>query len=179
MEFTGKLLRIVKDYSTGGWAATFSINEEEALEASNSLIDKLLTVKATVYRKKRSIDANRLFWACLTEIANKQHIDKWELYLQKLKAHGKCYPVTIPSEAFESLKASWRECESVGEWVDEFGKSKMSVLCYPGSHLYNTEEFSHLLEDVIQDMKDLGLQPPTSQEMQRSLEEWEKRSTAH
>lgn len=178
MEFTGKLIRIVKDYSTGGWAVTFSINEDEALEASNSLIDKLLSVKATVYRKKRSIDSNALFWACVTQIANVTHQDKWDVYLQKVKAHGKCYPVTVIKEGLADLQATWRETEVVGEWTDELGITKCSVLCYPGTHLYNTKEFSSLLEDVIEDMKDLGLQPPTSQEMQRSLEEWEKR-TAH
>lgn len=174
MEFTGTLIGLAKDYASNEWRITFSVNEREALEAANELKEHPLSVVAKIFRKRRSIDANRLLWKCISDIAYAQHLDKWEVYLEKLKAHGKSYPVTIPAEAFETLKATWRECEAVGEWTDEFGVKRMSVICYPGSHLYNTEEFSHLLDDVIEDMNDLGLQPPTSEEMRRSLEEWEK-----
>lgn len=173
MEFTGRLVGLAKDWASSEWRITFTVNETEALGLADALRDRVLTISAKIFKKKRSIDANALFWKCLTEIAYATHQDKWDVYLQKLKAHGKCYSSAIVKEGLEDLKQTWREIEVVGEW-QEYGKTMVSVLMYPGSHLYNTQEFSHLLEDVIEDMKDLGLQPPTSEEMRRSLEAWEK-----
>lgn len=174
MEFTGKLVGLVKSWQKNEWTISFAVNEIEAVEAAGALEGLELCVKAEKKTKKRSANANRLFWECITKIAFSSHQDKWDVYMQKLKAHGKSYPTDIVKEGLEALKATWREIEVVGEWKDRYGKEWVSVLCYPGSSLYNTQEFASLLEDVIEDMKDLGLQPPTSQEMQRSLEQWEK-----
>ena len=104
MEFTGSLRGLAKDWESNEWRISFSVNESDALEAANELKDSVLTVTAKKYRKKRSKDANALLWACITEIANKVHSDKWEVYLQLLKRYGKCTPVTIKSEALEAFK---------------------------------------------------------------------------
>ena len=48
------------------------------------------------------------------------------------------------------------------------------MLCYFGSSTYNTKEFSVLLEGVISEMKEARLETPTSEDMRRSLEQWER-----
>ena len=48
------------------------------------------------------------------------------------------------------------------------------MLCYFGSSLMNTKEFSVLLDGIISEMKEMGLQTPASRDMQRALEEWER-----
>lgn len=175
MEFTGKLVGLVKDWASQEWRITFTVNEKEALEYSNELKDvEQLSIVAKKYYKGRSKDSNRLLWECITQIAAAEHLDKWEEYLKLLKRHGTAYPVTIVKEGLAALKATWREIEVVGEWKDEYGVERVTVLCYPGSSLYSTKEFSALLDDVIEDMKALGLQPPASEEMRRALEQWEK-----
>ena len=173
MKFTGKLKSLVKTWQDNQWTVSFSVAEEEALEALSELDGHELNIEAKKKVNHRSLDANRLLWECLTQIARETHQDKWDVYLSKLKAHGKCYPVTVVKAGVDALKAAWRESEIVGEWVD-CGVEKVTVLCYPGSHLYDSKEFSILLNDVTEDMKDLGLQPPSSEEMRRSLEQWEK-----
>lgn len=173
MEFTGQIVEAYKAFPSGEYRITFSVNERDAVEACSELQNILLQVKAVKYRKKRSVDANALLWKCLTEMAAKLNCDKWEVYLQELKHFGKCVPLTIQKDALEVFKQTWREIEIVGEF-EAYGQKMVSLICYFGSHLYNTEEFSRLLNGVIQDMKDMGLQPPPSEDMRRSLEEWER-----
>lgn len=49
----------------------------------------------------------------------------------------------------------------------------LDVLCYFGSSTYNSKEFGLLLNDIIEDMKAMGIPLPTSEEMQIALKEVE------
>ena len=53
-------------------------------------------------------------------------------------------------------------------------QGSQTLLCYYGSSTYDTKEFSVLLDGIIEDMKDLGLQPPMPREVRAALEEWER-----
>ena len=51
----------------------------------------------------------------------------------------------------------------------------LEVLCFFGSSTYNSKEFSRLLEGVISDMEQMGLERPTDEHLQAIIEEVEKR----
>lgn len=172
MECTGTLKAVNRNYISGKWEATFEINED-ITGSVDSIKDKQLAITAKQYRKHRSLDANALMWHCLSEIANAIGADKWDLYIQFLKRHGQFTYVVVKPEAVEKMKQIWRACEIVGD-IDVNGRHGVQMLCYYGSSTYDTKEFSILLDDIISDMKEIGLEPPTSQEMQRALEQWEK-----
>lgn len=122
----------------------------------------------TEHKEKRSNDANGLLWSCLQDIANALHSDKWTVYLMMLKRYGKFSYVIVHPDAVESMRKQWRELEVVGE-VDVNGKKGVQLLCYYGSSTYNTKEFSVLLDGVISEMKEMGLTPPPTKEMQMLL----------
>ena len=71
------------------------------------------------------------------------------------------------------MKKQRRECEVIGE-VDINGQKAVQMLCYFGSSTYDTKEFSRLLDGVISEMQEMGLETPTSEDMRRALEQWEK-----
>lgn len=125
------------------------------------------------HKKKRSLDANAMLWACLQEIAYAIRSDKWSVYLQMLKRYGKFDYVIVKPKAVEAMKAQWRELEEIGE-IEVNGQKAVQLLCYYGSSTYNTKEFSFLLDGVISEMKEIGLQPPPDMETKKILEEWEK-----
>ena len=66
-----------------------------------------------------------------------------------------------------------RECEVIGK-VTVNGQEAVQMLCSFGSSTYNTKEFSHLLDGVISEMKEMGLETPLSSDMKRALEMWGK-----
>lgn len=127
------------------------------------------------HKEKRSKDSNALLWHCLGQMAKaiSPPIDKWDMYLMELKKYGKFSYVLMDEKAVESFKKLWRETEVVGE-VDVNGRKAVQLLCYYGSSTYNTKEMSVLLDGVIDDMKQMELEPPTPRAMRESLEEWER-----
>lgn len=174
MRMKAKLKGVSKDWESNRWNITFELLEGNITEL-NTLKDKDLAVEAKKYFEKRSGKANRLLWACCTEIAQAQNppADKWDVYLAYIKRQGQCTLLRISPEALPKLEKQWRELEVVGHPIEN-GVEMLDVLCYFGSSTYNSREFSLLLDDIIEDMKEAGLPTPTSQEMQRALEELQK-----
>ena len=72
------------------------------------------------------------------------------------------------------VKRQWREVEEIGD-IKINGRDAIQLLCYYGSSTYDTKQFSALLDGVISEMQEIGLEPPTSEEMRHCLEEWERR----
>ena len=152
------------------------MNEPSAINEINNIQScEKLSIEAKKYRKKRSLDANGLLWHCLGKIATSMNppVDKWDVYLQMLKRYGTYTYVCVKPNVVEAMKRQWRECEVVGE-IDINGKKAVQLLCYFGSSTMDSKEFSVLLEGVISEMREMGIETPTSQEMKRALEQWGK-----
>jgi len=175
MEFTGTIRGIDKNYITGEINITFSVNEKNTvLPEYEKLKDcKKLRIRAVQYRKKRSLDANAYLWVLLQKMAEVLRTDKWSLYLQMLKRYGKFTYIVVKPTAVEAVKKQWRECEEVGE-IDVNGDKAVQMLCYYGSSTYDAKEFSILLDGVISEAKDLGIETLPSEELERMMEQYGK-----
>ena len=159
---------------SGQLQITFAINEPSTAQAVNDIKDcEKLSIRAVKYREKRSLDANALLWACLGNIADALRADKWEIYLRMLKRYGKYTHICVKPNVVDAVRAQWRECEVIGE-VNINGQKAVQMLCYFGSSTYDTKEFSRLLDGVISEMQEMGLETPASEDMRRALEQWEK-----
>lgn len=177
MKFTGKVLSVSKDWQTEQYQITFSLNEKYALSALDEIKDEeKLDIDAKKYRKKRSLDANALLWACLGEIAQALRTDKWSVYLQMLRRYGKYTYICVKPSVVEAVKLQWRECEEIGD-IYINGQKAIQLLCYFGSSTYDTKEMSVLIDGVISEMKEIGLQPPLSSEVKEIMENYEKHHT--
>lgn len=174
MEIRASLKSIARDWASGRFNVTFEVTEG-SIEDIQSYSDKDLLLALKPYKKHRSRDANALLWSCLTDISKEIKADKWDVYLAMLKRYGKSTYICVMPEAVDAIKASWRESEVVGERYIN-GNKTIEMLCYFGSSTYTTEEFSYLLDGVISEMKEMGIPAPASEEMRRSLEQWEKRN---
>lgn len=131
----------------------------------------------TEHREKRSKDANALLWACLGELAGALRSDKWEVYLQMLKRYGKYTYICVKPHVVDAVKKQWRECEEIGTITIE-GQEAVQMLCYFGSSTYDSKEFSVLLDGVISEMKEMGLDTPADKELERAINQMEKRENA-
>ena len=176
MECTGRIKDISLDWKTNQINLSLSIFEKNAISEIDKLKDdEKLSIKIVKYRKKRSLDANGLLWHCLGQIASSLQADKWDIYLQMLKRYGKYTYICVKPNMVDSVRSQWRETEVVGD-VNINGSEAVQMLCYFGSSTYNTKEFSVLLDGVISEMHEMGLEVPPSTEMKRALEEWERKT---
>lgn len=178
MRFTGKLLSVNMDWQIGKYSITFSVNEQSSLNEIEKIKNlEKLSIEAKQYRPKRSLDANALLWACLSEIAVALRADKWDIYLKMLKRYGKYTYICVKPNVVESVKAQWRECEEIGT-ININGQEAVQLLCYFGSSTYDTKEMSVLIDGVISEMEEMGLETPESREVRRAIEEYEKHYSA-
>ena len=175
MECTGSIKDVSRDWRTNQINLTITINENSVINEIDKLKDDKLSIKITKHRKKRSLDANGLLWHCLGQIAASLQADKWDIYLQMLKRYGKYTYICVKPNMVDSVRSQWRESEVIGE-VNINGSEAVQMLCYFGSSTYNTKEFSVLLDGVISEMQEMGLEVPLSQDMRRALYEWERKT---
>ena len=175
MEATGELKEITRDWKTNKIIVSFALNENLSQETLDNISNRKLSIKAKKWREKRSLDANGLLWLCLDKIAKAMNppADKWNVYLMMLKRYGKFTYICVKPNVVDAVKQQWRECEVVGE-IEINGQKAIQMLCYFGSSLYDSKEFSVLLEGVIEEMRQMGLETPTSKEMRLAIERLEK-----
>lgn len=168
MKTTGRLTNITIPFRSKNPVVSFEIQANA--EDVEKYADKELDITFVRHRKKRSMDANAMLWACLGEMARALKSDPWDVYLYMLERYGKFTHILVKPEAVESVKAMWRETKVVGE-----RNGMIQMLCYFGSSTYNTKEFSYLLDGVISEMKEMHLETPPSEDMRRILEEMNER----
>ena len=88
MIFVGKLFGVSKDFETNKYLITFLMDEGN-LSFLDDIKDKTLKITASIFKKKRSKNANALLWECIGKIAKAKRLDKWVVYLDILKHYGK------------------------------------------------------------------------------------------
>ena len=173
MEFTGQIKGISNDFVSGETLITFSVNENTAVLPEYEKLKncKKLRIKAVQYREKRSLDANAYLWVLLQKLAEVLRTDKWSVYLQMLKRYGQFTYIVVKPGAVEAVKKQWRECEEIGE-IDVNGTKGVQMLCYYGSSTYDTKEMSVLIDGVVSECQELGIETLPPAELQRIKEQW-------
>jgi len=126
--------------------------------------EKGVKVEMSIWREKRSLNANAYCWVLLDAIAKKQRTTKEEVYKHIIKDVGSFEILSMKSEAVETFVKRWQLkglgwlCEKVGE-SEKTGYTDICV--YYGSSTYNSEEMSRLIDEVVVTAKDLGIQTET------------------
>lgn len=135
--------------------------------------EKPYTVEIAPLKKRRSLDANAALWKILSLMAEKLHTTKDELYLEMLDRYGIFTHIVVKPNAVEKFKSEWRTVRDLGE-VTINGKTGIQLQCYFGSSTYDSKEFSVLLDGVISEAKELGIDTLSQDETDRMIKEWGK-----
>lgn len=172
MEFTGKLQTVSRDWKTGQWNITFTINEASAINEVNNIQScEKLSIKAVKHRNKRSLDANAYCWVILQKIAEVLHQDKWNVYLEMLGKYGVFTHIIVKPNVVDKVKEEWRTVKELGE-VSVNGMTGIQLQCYFGSSTYNTKEMSVLIDGIVYEAKELGIETLPPDELERMKVEW-------
>ena len=138
------------------------------------LVDQDLDMDLKIYRNKRSLQANRMMWACLGELAAKLRTTKDEIHDVMLQRYGTFTYQIIKPGAYERLTQIWEGIvEDKGRIFVEGIEGRQVLLIYP-SRYYTTSEFTRLLEGIIDEMHQCGLETPEEARIREALEEYER-----
>lgn len=178
-ELTGKIDKFSVDYATNKAFLMLSINEmQDLINCYNELsqCDKV-SVKIDKYREKRSNEANAYCWVLLGKLAAKLNKPKIELYRDFIKDVGdNCEVVCVVDKAVEKLCKGWMR-NGIG-WVTDTMPSKIdgctNVILYYGSSTYDTLQMSNLINNIVDECKEQGIQTQTPDEIANMLSLWEE-----
>lgn len=180
MVVTGKIVGANIDFRTGKPTISFEVNEQNDFGA---LVDEMkevekLSIEVKPYRKKRSLDANAYFFVLADKLAAKLGITKEDVYRNAIREiGGVSETVCVKNAAVERLCDGW-EKNGLG-WQTETFPSKIegctNVVLYYGSSTYDKEQMSRLIENIVQDCKEVGIETRTPDELANLLSLWEGR----
>lgn len=122
-------------------------------------------------KQKRSLNANAYAWQLMTQIGNALRMDKEEVYLDMLKHYGQGGAVSVQDKFVEHFKRTYKYHESLGK-SELKGKTFEHFRFWVGSSEYNTEEMSILIDGIVQEAEQLGIETLTPIEIARLKDEW-------
>lgn len=174
MEWTGKVVNVSKDWQTGQFQITFTVNEASAINEVNNIQScEKLSIRAVKHREKRSLDANAYMWVLLQKIAEVLQQDKWNIYLEMLGRYGVFTHIIVKPKVVDKVKNEWRTVKELGE-VCVNGTTGIQLQCYFGSSTYNTKEMAVLIDGVVAEAKELGIETIPPDELERMKTTWGK-----
>lgn len=137
---------------------------------------KILTVQINkneelyVKKKKRSKDQNSYFWELLQQLCFEMNLDVIQEYKKRVKELGifkqwEIDTINVPTfvHLWEDRGIAW-----FTEKVEEIG-NKTIINAYYGSSSYNSKQMSRLLDNLVQDCKEVGIQTLDMLEIERSI----------
>lgn len=133
------------------------------------LHDKPVEVVIKRYREKRSLDANAYLWVLIGKIADALRESKEEIYLDMLKAYGQGGAVSVEQKYAEDFKRSYKYHEPLGVSTLN-GKTFEHFRFWVGSSEYDTEEMSILIDGVVREAKNLGIETMNPNELNSLME---------
>ena len=161
--------RISVDYSTGRKSITFDIDRPEDIPQGE--LD--LTIKP--YKPKRSLSANAYMWVLVGKLADATGISSTEIYRNTVKQLGISQLIVINAAAVPAFKRVW-ERYGLGWFVDDVDEDtngSVILRAYYGSSTYNRKQMAALIDLVVQDCKQLGIDTLTPAELAGLVDRWE------
>ena len=142
---------------------------EELLGKGKQIILDLLPKK-----RKRSLDANAYAWVLIDKIAAVLRMDKVEVYRDAIRdIGGNSDVVMVANDAVDKLCEVWGQ-RGTG-WVAEVtdrADTVSTVLLHYGSSTYDTKQMSILIDHLVQDAKELGIETLPPEKLAAMTERW-------
>lgn len=136
---------------------------------------KQLIADIKQYRRPRSLDANAYMWQLCQKIAEAIRATKEEVYQKAVREVGQFEIISIRENAVERWIEAWNS-KGLGWHAEVMGDSKFpgfkNVINYFGSSVYDTKQMSILIDYIVEECKELGIETLPPAELQRLKEEW-------
>ena len=170
-----------------GWLMVKPVREDvgKAMNIVRKHKDKMYDLTIKQHSKKRSLDANAKLWALINEMSVLLHLPPEEIYQGYIPDVGGNFKIVpVRPEDIPDWEKDW--CRGhIGRMIDDMGpcrkedlKGYHNLRLYKGSSEYDTTQFSRLLDLVMQDCRQLGIETLSEREKSLLLEEWEKTKDA-
>lgn len=116
------------------------------------------------YKEKRSLNANAYAWTLIQKIADVLRQDKNKVYVEMLDRYGQSEVVSVRADI--DVNGIFKYFKEIGTGTVN-GKEFTHYRVFKGSSEYDAKEMSILIDGIVSEAKDLGIETLTPEEMQR------------
>lgn len=129
-------------------------------------------------RPKRSLNANAYCWVLIGKIAEKLKLPNGAVYEMMLQQYSEAYTyMVVKPTAVEKVKATLKAghiyAYDVGT-VKVGDKEGVQLQLYYGSSTFDSAQMARLIDGIVSEAKDIGIETATPAELARYKEEWGK-----
>ena len=164
MKFTGHLKEPIIDYFTGRLIILFDPCEDFRQTYEELKDCEKLSLEIKKYKERRSLNANAYFHVLNGKIADKLRISKLRCKNILIGRYGQPELIDDGKQAVlktnisveRMMEQETLHCVPCGG-KEENGVEVNFFRVYRGSHTYNTEEMSILIDGTVQEAKDIGI----------------------
>ncbi len=178
MKLQGKIVDINLDFLNHKPKVTLHLtNQMDILtdEFNKLQNEELVDIEIVKHREKRSLDANAYCWVLCKKIADVLRITKEEVYAKAIHEVGKFEILPIKDEAVDTFIKAWSS-KGIGWICEVLNKSKLdgytNVIAYYGSSIYDTKEMSVLIDNIVQEAKQLEIETMNPKELEELMSMW-------
>lgn len=162
--------------SEGFWLSLRVKATQAARQFVSAMTDKPYIADLHEKRAKRSLDANAYCWVLCQKIAEAVgSITKEEVYRRAVRGSGQFEIIPIREDALEAFIRKWNG-RGTGWIAEKQDDSKLPgyvrVIAYYGSSVYDTREMSVLLDYIVDEAKQLGIETATPDELELMKARW-------
>lgn len=126
---------------------------------------KIITIEVNkneevyVKKRKRSNSSNSYFWSLLQILCEELNLDLIEEYRKRVKELGICQTFELDNKNLATFEHLWT-ANGIAWFTEkvEQGANKTIINAYYGSSSYNSKQFSKLLDNLVQDCREVGIQ---------------------
>lgn len=139
--------------------------------------DKPQRVKITQWKEKRSLSANAYAWTLLGKLSAALHIPPEDIYRQLIPDVGGNYTaVTVDLNGLNKLRETWGN-NGKGWLVELIGAGAkpgtVDVALYYGSSVYDTAQMARLIDLIIDECRENGIEYLPPEQIAAMLEAWD------
>lgn len=169
-DFEGRLRDLTRNMD-GTWNVTVTVKQDPRSMA-DELRDKDIDVTIKRHRARRSLDANAYAWVLIGKIAEVMRISKTEVYQAAIRDIGGVSDIVcVQEKAAEALRKGWEQ-HGIG-WMTAALPSRIAgcvnVVLYYGSSTYDTRQMSLLIDHLVEDARNLGIETMSPRELEALL----------
>lgn len=184
METKGRIKNINLDWKSRKTAVTVEIDARP--DEVEKLVDKDLSVVLKQFRQKRSLDANSMYWVLLTQLADKIGVSNPFMHNQLLRRYGQ--PQVVDDKMVYLVLPDSDEGAKIADEAETFhikptsqvkagvdGRQYRTYILLKGSSEFNTKEMSTLINGLVDECKQVGIETITPAELERMMELYDKK----
>jgi hypothetical protein len=121
------------------------------------------------HKSKRSLDANAYYWVLVNKIAGALNQTKEYVHMEMLRFYSETYSVLLPAEQDITGLIKYYDVESTIKRGNKLFKSYKAYL--PSSEM-NTKQMSVLIDGVVHEAKQLGIETLTPSQIEELKLRW-------